>query len=221
MVADFPKWGIEGEAMSTSFREISLGPEAIDYVRDRLESGNTLSTLLLKVHDLKVGRIVTKLPLVVDDEKAKDFETGGKLPPIVGEFTSLEPVPNTDSVLLEEIRRFLTEADNNVCIFENASAKPGDPFLQSLQTRFSIFDNEIYHLLCPSDIDDDRILKTIGSARSWLFIGAMTSASDARGGLCSEKKELSESDLNLLAERTKKIIVGAYDGEGFLVWSRA
>jgi len=199
-------------------REIEFGAEGIGYVTKCLELGKTLSKLLLQIRDLNTGRVVTRLPSDLDDATAKDFETGGKLPPLSPRTTTLQPVPNTDLLLSEEIQVFLAAGDRNVCIFEDASASPSDPFLHSLDTRYVTFEDEVYHLLCQADKDQDSILATVRRAHSWLFIGVLTSAPPGVD-LCSEGV-LTKSLLKFLAEEARKIVVGAYDGEAYLIWTR-
>src|SRR5437879_929426 len=118
--------------MTNRYREIELGTSGIAYVRECLESGKTLARLLLQTQDLNEGTVVTRLPVSVDDAAAKDFGSGGKLPELYPRTTNLQPVPDSDFLLVPEIQGFLRESNTNVCIFEDSSANPTDPFLQSL-----------------------------------------------------------------------------------------
>ncbi len=214
---NIPRWTIGTKTMS-AFREIELGTEAMTFVTESLKLGETLSKLVLEVIDVKRGRVVTKLPSNVDEKAANDFKSGGKLPRLSSGITNPEPVPNTDFFIVETIRSFLDASSKNICIFEDASARATDPFTKSLVTRFATFGDEVYHWLCQSD-DNDKILKTVQTARSWLFLGFMTNISEEPAA-CSENKPLKESELRRLALETKKIVVGAYDGEGYLIWSK-
>jgi hypothetical protein len=47
----------------------------------------------------------------------------------------------------------------------------------------------------------------------------MASVAD-EAGFSDEAREITSVKLRVLAERTQKIIVGAYDGEGYLIWSK-
>jgi hypothetical protein len=205
-----------------NYKEIKLGLEAITYLKDRLSCGNTLANILLQNCDFEVGSIFTILPANISDEVAKEFKTGGKLPSLLAadyEQSNLEPIADMDSQLVTDIHVFLSANEGHVCVFEDASAERNYPFLQALDTRFSFFNDEVYHLLSHEDLDDNKILKTIRAARSWLFIGIMASVSQDIS-LSLEHKDLTMDDLNLLAKGTEKIIVGAYDGEGYLIWDR-
>jgi S1-C subfamily serine protease len=209
--------------------ERELGPNAISYVKDCLADGNSLAKLLMQSHDLNNGRVTTYLPAEVSDEVAEEFRTGGKLPASStrsppGEVKSsakrLEPLPTTDSCLAGEIHEFLNLNEEHLCVFEDSSASPSDPFLQSLDTCYSVMGDEVYHFILSTDAGDEKILRTIRRARSWLFIGVMSSAS-LKSGFFSRSGTLTISELKVIAEHAEKILVGAYDGESYLIWSRA
>jgi hypothetical protein len=162
---------------------------------------------------------VTKLPLDINETVAMDFESGGKLRSLILQTNdlSLEPIPNTDALLGVEIRTFLDAGKERLCIFEDASAEPSDPFLKFIDTRFLTFERSVYHVICPDD-SDEQILKTIGRAHSWLFIGVMTS-----GPLeweISSRPVLTLDEIRIFAENSVRIILGAYDGEGYITWNQ-
>ena len=213
--------------------ELHLGPEAVSYIRDCLANGKTLARYLLQRPDLESGTVTTFLPSDVGKEAATQFKWGGKLrrDPATfvyhtepdGSRTRWEPVPNTDPWLISILQEFLGAGGDRVAIFENEVALPGDPWLSLprwdiLQTV--IFGNEVYHVLSNRDAEDEeRILTTIKGADSWLFIGAMTSLSEPPD-LPLEGGTVDDEVLKTFAQRAEKIVVGAYDGESYLIWSK-
>lgn len=210
--------------------ELHLGPEAISYIRERLAHGKTLAKYLLERVDLESGTVMTFLPSDVSKEAASEFKWGGKLKrdPATfvyhtepdGSTTRWEPVPNTDPWLVSILQEFLGAGRERVGIFENELASPGDPWLSSWDMQTLIFENEVYHLLSNKDADNEQtILTTIRGAGNWLFIGAMTSLSEP-SDLPLEGGTLDDQVLKMFAERAAKIVVGAYDGESYLIWSK-
>ncbi len=190
--------------------------------------GKTLSRHLLKALETGKGEVVTYLPQDVTEKEARQFEMGGKLSlpsqeswryciSDDGTVLRMVPTPTMDPYLVEEIRAFLVGQERRICIFEDALADSHDPCLARLNTKFITYLSEVYHVLFWHDADQERILQTVRRARSWLFIGAMTSL---REGSCLDPSnmKLSEEELCALAEDAEGIIVGAYDGEGYLVW---
>jgi hypothetical protein len=176
---------------------------------------------------LEQGRITTYLPRGVVPHSLDDFAAGGKLPtPPTSEWKGFQsrgetllmiPVPTTDSWLVAKIKEYLLEARDRVCILEDALKRPGDAVLGKLSTRYAIHDDEVYHLLFHEDAEEQRILETLRAARSVpTFIGAL---SMWKGDPLEIKLgALSTSQIKILAANTQKLLVGAYDGEGYLIW---
>lgn len=210
--------------------EIRLGSEAVDYIESCLQDGNTLSRSLLHTHDLRVGKVRTFLPESVSYKAANEFTLGGKLPTPDPEthkvFTGDDgfkwiavPVPTADAETIAIIRNFLEAEQNHACILENAVAGASDPWLCSITTRALTYGSEVYHLITHDDIDDpNNIVNTIKDAMSWRLIGALTSAPHTIL-LAPRLSAISEGELKTIAERATSIVVSAYDGEGYLIWS--
>lgn len=60
----------------TDYKEISLGPEALEYIRGCLENGKTLAHNLLERPDLKSGTIITALPSNVKGKQVNGVTKG-------------------------------------------------------------------------------------------------------------------------------------------------
>ncbi len=211
--------------------ERSLGPEALEYIRECLAEGKTLARHLLERVDLESGTVTTFLPSDVSKEAASQFRTGGKLerdPETFvyrtapdGSRVRWEPVPNTDPWLVSIVQAFLRAAEGRVCILENALARPSDPGLSRFQSRLLAFEDEVYHVLLSRELEGTEIARAIGEARCAYppLIGVITFLA-AEAGLPDEARDITSAQLRVLAERTQKIVVGAYDGEGYLIWSK-
>lgn len=216
--------------MTVALEEQALPPFAIDYVEQCLLDGNALAKAVLEVVPLREGRVLTCLPKGVAPTSLQDFRTGGKLPPPpVSEWRHIErqdetllmiPVSPTNDWLVEHIKRFLRGGAKRICVFEDALKRVGDPVLHDLSTRYATFGKEIYHLILDSDAEDERILKVMRSARSVpTFIGALTRW---RGELpTSHRISLAPATIHALAQAVDKLVIGAFDGEGYLIWNKA
>ena len=216
--------------MTNHYREVVLGSEGVEYLVDRLREGQTLARDLARRGDLERGALTTFVPLTATPQQILNFRDGIHAEPPAethvvvtqddGRRSRLVPKPNTDSKLVALLSSFLMLNHSRVCLFENASAEPGHEWLKRADVQIVTHDSEVYHPLTSSMNEPDAILKVIRVSRSWLFIGALTSV--ARGfKIDRETRKLSREDLSLLADRTERIVVGAYDGEGFLLWSHA
>jgi len=192
--------------------------------------GNALAAAALDVLPLAKGTITTYLPSGTPIRGLEDFRTGGKLPtPPPSEWSSTErndeillmiPIPNTDDWLAKKVSEYLSEAENRVCIFEDALTRTGDPIVQKMDTKYATFGAEIYHLILSSDSDPAYIRKVLRRAKGIpTFIGFFTEwqASQPQGSPIG----LSNGDIQALTVRANKVVVGAFDGESYLIWSRS
>jgi len=138
-----------------------------------------------------------------------------------GSTTRLEPKFDPDPGLLPIIEAFLRTAPGHIFIVENALARPSDPVLSSYGSHLLMFDEEVYHLLLPQDRDEKIISQTLREAGYPYppLVGALASGAEEIG-LSGESQQITFVQLRASAERAAKIIVGAYDGEGYLIWSR-
>ena len=119
--------------------------------------------------------------------------------------------------LAVKVQEFLSEAENHVCVFEDPLARAGDPVLRNVDTRYVEFGAEIYHLILNSDSDLTYIRKVLKRAKGIpTFVGVFTEWQASR----AEKSPLnfSKKDIKALATRAQKLVVGAFDGESYLIW---
>jgi hypothetical protein len=222
--------------MSDALIEIRLGSEAIEFIKSKLAQGKTLSKFLLNRPDLNRGEVISLLPSNVDLKKIRNFSEGGVLPTPSSEDhyrystpdgtkTVMVPVPNTTPALVAAIEESLRQDVGRLCLFESEVARPSDGFLSSPNAqdlRVLAFDEDVYYLLANDDIDPDKIKKTIRYSTSYLTIGVLAELSKRDKFLPTEQQmtrgKISHDELKLIAERTQTIIVGAYDGESYLLW---
>ena len=208
--------------------EVVLGLEAVDYIVACLKEGRTLAKYLLS-RELTTGRVRTLLPPGADHSMSTSFRTGGKFPDSPqSTWRSLEgggyavPIPNANACLASIIQSFLTHSSQNLCIFENALARASDPYLTTLTSTICTCDDEVYHLLTSKDVTEKhcRIETTIEEAMSIpIFVGALTSWPGECSGALTTGKCLTADSLSQLALRAEQIIIGAYDGESYLIWA--
>lgn len=198
----------------------SLDCEAVKYIENVLRGGRTLSRYLLECLDLNKGKVVTFLPEGIQDIDIKNFEVGGKLKVPTETIvhkpgTIAYPIPITDSFLAEIVQTSIFSRESGVCILEDATRSPRDMFKTSVDDQMLVLDDEVYYLLTKKNIDKEMITKTISVANSlWHFVCVMTSWPNK-----PEKKNISNNDIKDLVKKTEKLAIGAYDGEGYLIWA--
>src|SRR5687767_13556535 len=94
---------------------IPLGSRGLEYVFGELQAGHSLAKCLVDQRPA-FRQAYTLLPPGLSTESLTDFDSGGKLSggrPESGE--SLVRIPNTDSELVDRIRRHLEVSESNAC----------------------------------------------------------------------------------------------------------
>lgn len=200
---------------------------AVEYVEQRLRDGNSLAHEIVENIALEKGQITTCLPKKVSLSSVDDFYMGGKLPtPSPSEWKVatrkddlllMRPIPSTDDWLVTKIKDFLISGRHHVCVLEDSLKQVGDVVLDNLTTTYATFNKEIYHVLFSTDADEQTIKKVLKSAKSIpTFIGTLTEWQGSRP--TTSPIRLSATQLELLAMKTDSFIVGAFDGESYLIW---
>jgi len=184
--------------------EFELGDEALRYIRSELAHGRGLARHLLGL-PLEQGRVVTYLPSTVVAEDLLDFGSGG----VAGGEENVR--------LAELIVGYLRGRKTGipVCVFEHYAHR-GDPWKKDL--RYFVVDEEVF-LLVHRDTRTEEIAKTAQKAHLYPSIGILSTLPQDQ----SLPEDRSEQDLRLLqglSERTDHVMIGAYDAEAWLVWSR-
>ena len=207
--------------------EHELGREAREYIRWCFSHGNTLSKLLDERLSSSAGTITTLLPPTVDSEDLLDFMGGEKLPPrprsehIRRPGSVFVPIPTSKREWARRIHEHLAAGTNRIGVFEDRIAQPGDSSLHKVAPPLVFFEDEVYHVV-ESGSDEEAIITRLDDAFSIpVFAGALTSASDEELPHPLSGAAIDRSHLELLASRATAILVGAYDGEGFLMWRAA
>jgi hypothetical protein len=211
-----PKLGkIKPRVAMGAFREHRLGSPANEHILECLKYGHTLSRHLLRRRQgLKEGRVITRLPLGANTGELDKFEWGGKYPPAA----DAKGLPSARDDLVSRIGDFLKRKEGGVCIFENYLARRTDPALSRARSRVRLYGDEVYHVLTEEDAKPEPIKAAVAEAEGLpIFIGALSTLPQG-SRIYSAQRELAGEELRALADRAEKIIVGAYDGEGYLIW---
>lgn len=205
------------------YKEVELGTSGIQYIYKNLKNGKRLSQSLLKIKILEMFDARTFVHVDIADEKLKFFEQGGINRPIPENLKNFAPKDGfswgglsykMDFWLVPLIQDFLS-VENNILIIEDNEANPKDPWLQKYPD-FSIlnYKDDVYFCLFQEQ-NSGRIKRIFSLANSWTFIVMLTSL--PRGKVLNDPKSLTREEIELLAERAEKIIVGAYDRENYII----
>lgn len=204
-----------------------LGESARSYVSDTFAIGGVLSKRLLRVSDLISGRIFTLLPEGANREAVKFYRYGGVLPQSSepetsfidenGHIISVRRTPTLEAFLKEVILGYLHEYKDRLVILEDVIATPSDLRLTRndlLAKHVLTYQNEVYYGLADGCAPEavDAAIRT--ACTSWHFLGVFIKTV----GVAQLPRVITEEMLSLWISNVIAIVVGAYDGEGFIFW---
>ncbi len=195
-----------------------------DYISSILKDGNTLSSTLLKKIDFNRGSFFTLLPKEAKISRIYQFSYGGIIPPkdvgykpqyvknLQKKFTPLY-VQTLREELVHFINSFLSKNKNFVCIFEDVIKTSSD---KDLLDEYKIFyENEVYYLIDYFHKTNELISKILHECEEvWHFVSIVTEAKSI------VDKKLTVNIIKQMIQNIKLIIIGAYDGEGYLFWEK-
>ena len=215
------------------FAERTLGVEGKDHIRKRLQTGKEFARHILDAVDLESGIAFSYLPTDFPQERTSHLTEGGLVPidPSTirrfigkdGQRYRMEPLPQiADNWVLGKVQAYLSEGSKRLCICEDWMPSKSDPFwLKPDKHRewATFVDEDVYYVLLPGD-PSDRILWALRTADGpWPgLLAAMTTAPEESPDL--DDRSLLPSDWRSLAENTQALVVGAYDGESLVLWTR-
>lgn len=202
------------------YRDIILGNEANSYINEILQEGNTLSQHIIRKINIQNGRVKTFSPSICNNSKNyNEFYYGG----ISADVPEPKKIRQNDieAHLAMLVKTFISENLSNVCIIENSLANKNDAWVKNIGSNLLFFNDEVYHFLSSKNFKGDDILKTITQAKSIpVFIGYFASIPEKILIRFNSKPsiEISIEEIGTIANGIQKIFVGAYDGEGYLIW---
>lgn len=192
--------------------QLTLGEQARLFIESQLADGLKISNAL-RGRGITNGTVVSFLPpngaaSAVQNLSVDEFRHGGITSPAV-----------TRDCLADFLLEFMEKSPHRLCVFEDAGAEPSFSWVQREKPRIFTFRNELYHVVFSGLSSKEELKTTIAKSDStWILVGIATSVPDRSEWM--NKTEITSDEIDVLAQRTEHIIVGAFDGEGYLIWSR-
>ena len=131
----------------------------------------------------------------------------------------ISPILNLDSSLALMVTDHLESAPSALCLFENRLAKPYDPWLRHSKLHNLFLGMSVCHYLTSTDSSDTELIRlTISKSRSIRppLLGVLTRLAD--GAATGQTGGVGGNHIKAIVSHIEKLVVGAYDGEGFIVW---
>jgi len=195
------------------------------YLTHILTQGHTLAKFLLQSVTPQVGTISILSPDPLDPSQLLQFDYGhfpqDPVSATIGGLPgTISPVADSDDEFIGLISELL-EAPDSVCLIENSSSRAGDPWLRRAKSCVVIHGSEIFHAAFYEDHTEDKIADAIREARGIpILVGAVGRITSETAEAVQREKVITTGALKSVAETARLVFVGAYDGEGFVLWAR-
>jgi hypothetical protein len=195
--------------MICNYRETIFTEKAASFLMEYLNYGHELDRQLLRLLDIKSGGVAAYLPENTNQDYLYRFEYGG----VASREESI-------ACAVTVIAQFLDDATRGICILEDASFRPSDPVMARRDTPWVALNDEVYYYIIGKYVDPLKIRRAIVEAESLHFFVCVLSSLPESMDFPVSDKTITAVDVEILAGRAEKFIVGAYDGEGYLIWHK-
>lgn len=179
---------------------------AFKYFVKKLNKTNTLSTELIEVVDFSLGTFYTLLPEKTRVDEVNEFRRG-RIAVGVRDFVNI--------IILEK----LTHNYSVSCVFDDVATTFRNDYDEPLflSCGFSL-EKEVYYILNSSNVNLPLIEDCFNSSNAiWHSLCILTNANLNEILI---KKKLEQKKLTEICQKVQMIIVGAYDGEGYIFWEK-
>ena len=195
--------------MPCAYREYFLDSRANAFFAEEVNYQLEMDQTLYKHIDFSSGSVSTFLPgTALEEQDIYNFKGGA-----ISDYTI------SRKCLAEVIQRHLSSAINTVCLLEDSTCEPGEHFDNDEHVVFLERKPEVYFLIKNEPPPIYKIESIINEAEQPnFFVGILSTASEKRA--MPTEKIISSELLHHIARRVEKVILGVYDGEGYLIWNR-
>jgi hypothetical protein len=193
------------------------------YLQDNLSGGYTLCNRLLDLITFSDGHFFTLLPQDANLQNIYRFSCGEILPQYPEreiEVLKRKYIGRAIPTLQDELGMFIFKMINKnklSCVFDDVVQSPTDPHVELFHSHGLIYNEEIYYLITPKNNVLETVLKCIEESNAiWHSLCILTEANFNE----MKDKKLSLEKLDEICLKAQIIVVGAYDGEGYIFWER-
>lgn len=212
--------------ISSFFREYKLDYPAIEYVKGNVQRyGLAFGNRLCQKVDFASGEVTTYAPNninALEKNRLERFDHGhllSSLPSSAKEILFREKIEaDFDLWLSPIVQNHLESSRNAVCVFTDIDVKPVHLVTMQSFMHVSIFEDEVYFLLTNEHSTAQDIDIAFCEVGSWSLVCALTLYPEV--DRLTKESHLTLEELDIFANNIQKIIIMAYDGEGYLVWNK-
>jgi hypothetical protein len=186
--------------------EVSFGTAGIHYVASALERGGALSHWVGEHIDLASGDVYGYFSKPEVRAGLEDLSDG---------LDDGEAARNS-AATLQMILEFIRHGPDRVVLFEHPWAAPGAPFLSRVAVPHFALDQSVIFPVDSGRATSDQVEQSVGWAGAQELIGVL-----ARTPGDVTWRNIRRQDLDDRLQLIHRVVVRAFDAEGYLVWKPA
>jgi hypothetical protein len=188
-------------------RGLDVSAPAGPFIHEQLAMGEGPIGRLLS-NRYRGGAVTAIVTAETSRERALDFNSGG-----IGSPLELELLRQ---VMARHLSLFLDAESSGLVLFEESLGRVGDPYIERSTSPWFSCDGFIYWFVSAHEAhsaEGCRLL--LGAASDYPLIGLL--CAESAGVLGSDA--VSPKELARLVESVREVVLGAYDAEGYLLWT--
>ena len=181
-------------------------PTAVPFIRDSLAArGLALGRIVLEHTEFESGTVRTWCPIDSQQPTSRVLEEGGFA---LGR--------ETYDWLVRTIGQYLGLSADRVCILADTCSRPGDPHLPDWVL---FLEEEAYHPITSTENTPETIERRVGQAECAAGLVGVMGVIPPDQEWAAGSGVISLGVLRALGQHAEGVIVSAFDGEGYLVWT--
>lgn len=191
----------------TELQELTIDDKCLSYIERVLRSGKSLSHMLLERVSFTTGKIHAIAQARINLNQIKSFAYGG-----IG-------VAQPARRALAEIAVSYLDKTQNRIVLEDGLARSGDPAVKNKEGVVFCGD-EVYYVVTQIRTPEhmERVLQQVRYPVAMLGVFRQSLGIDAADGRAPEQIEAAQ--LDDVVATLEKVVFGAFDGEGYLLWTK-
>lgn len=191
------------------FQRMQLNGEGVSYLKGELSQGGVLSQRLLEVNFTQ-GVIFTYIPNGFNISSFSDYSESIEFK--LGRRVGLEFEDMASEFIVEHLDR----DPGNVAIFETFW-NINDPIVSKQGHQFFLLRSTVYDFILGSD-KNKPVKQYLRDAQSYPTVIVLST--NFYSGDFLQDMDFNENLLEKITRNIDSLIIGAFDGEGFLFWSK-
>lgn len=190
--------------------------DAKNYLKKELSKGHQYAKRVLNILPIDNGSVITYLPSLLIPE-AYNFNDS-----ILGSIAEEENdghgiMKESQRIMLDFMMEYL-QSCNGCAVFETI-AYPTDPIIHKRNLSYFTFEKWVYLLLYRQILNKDTLYDYWEEAHSYPKIVGLSGVSFDEL-LFENNRVVSNESMELMVNKTEYLLIGAYDGDGYLIWKK-